>query len=260
VRRASTQAYAFAAVVVGLVVVFGVLAAIFQYDATSRSTTATALSILSTTTQPHLNINTSSTNSSTASSAISCIFPVETGANVTVYFEGIPGTLVSYASQQHSFYSANICPQPISNKTYQYGAEFPDAVTWVPTSNYQLALAAVTNQKFISLENGIAYFYSQPGSYRLSSMSADSMVKGPVNGTYGYTFELLFYHYGDSINKCFGQERFNVTAGIAVDFFAPAAQSFSAGSRPTGSWNMNDPSVYALNPGKIMEANQCALG
>jgi hypothetical protein len=255
-RRASTQACAFAATVVGLVAIFGALATIFQPNATTASSSAASAS-----TTPIIIQQSSSYAISTGSSnpalAASCLLPEEAGANVTIQIEGdIPGTLVSHASGQHEFYHENMCPQPISNKTYEYGADFPNVLTWVPTSNYQLALAAVTNQKFISLENGTDYFYSQPGSYSLSSMSADSMVIGPVNGTYGYTFELLFYHYGDSISKCFGQERFNVTAGIAVDFFAPAAQ-YSVGSRPIGSWNMNDPSVSALTPGRIMELNLC---
>jgi hypothetical protein len=166
--------------------------------------------------------------------------------------------LVSYASGQQVFYAQNACPQPVSNQTYEYGAEFPNAVTWVPTSNYQLALAAVNNPKFISLEDGTTYLYSQPDFGGLTSTSADSMEIGPVNGTYGYTFSIIFYHYSDTVNECFSAESFNATAGIVVNFFAPS-QQFVGGARPTSSWNLNDPSINAMSASQITIEDLCSV-
>ncbi|MDA4134925.1 MAG: hypothetical protein OK441_05100 [Thaumarchaeota archaeon] len=252
--RPSVRAYAFASVVVALAVVIGALVTAVY------SNTTTTSSVSNSSTSSAITVNTSSTVSASQSIAGDCLIPVQPIVNITLNTSAYtPGTLVSYSRDQQVFYPENMCPQPVSNKTYEFGANFPNAVTWVPTSNYQLALAAVSNPKFISLENGSEYLYSQPESSSLSSSDDNSLVMGPTNGSYGYTFSLVFYRYSDTVNNCFGRESFNATAGIEVDFFAPTFQLVN-GSRPMGSWILNDPSIYALSPGKIMaEEDLCSL-
>jgi hypothetical protein len=196
-----------------------------------------------------------SSSSASQSSLVSCLLPVEPSANVTDSGQGMDiGALVTYESGEQVFYPQDLCPQPVSNKTYEYGANFPGTTTWVPTSNYQLALAAVTNPQFVALENGTTYLYSQPETLPWSSAD-DNQLQSDAQG---YEFPLYFYHYSDVGRPCFnGFDGLTPTSGIQVIFSASYTQVGAVDNHPTSDWNLTDPSISMMPTADVQQEAVC---
>jgi len=118
----------------------------------------------------------------------------------------------------------------------------------VLTNNYQLAVAAVTNQTFIRLENGSRYFYSQPDSSPISSFSSSHVEWS----TSGYYYGIIFYRYSNESQKWCGfpnDLRKIVLSGIEAIFFAP----FGSG------WELTKPEIKAMSPVEIRNDNTCVI-
>lgn len=141
--------------------------------------------------------------------------------------------------------------------TYEYGANFPGMTPSIPTSNYQLALATVTDPQFVALENGTTYLYSQPGTLPLSSAD-DNQLQSDAQGD---EFPLYFYHYGDVGRPCFdGFDGLTPTSGIEVVFFAPYQQVATVDNHPTSNWNLTDPSISMMPASEIQLEDACIAG
>jgi hypothetical protein len=242
--------------IIALSVIALVLAALLGFVLVESQSIVRTVTVTSSETLPV----TGSTFSSTSSplSLGSCLLPVEASANSTLYENGsIVGTMVTYGPGQQVFFPQDLCPQPVSNVTYSYSAGFQPKIP--DTNDYQLAVDAVSNPRFDSLENGTTFLYSQPGFPRgySTTLNGDG-VYGAINGTNGYSFSLFFFNYSDVINNCFGNVMFNVTAGIEANFFAPFQQTVSGAAVP-GTWNLNDPTIHALTPGEITTEDLCSV-
>jgi hypothetical protein len=232
------------AILLVLTIVFSSLSLVeYAMFGTGRTTTTTVVSTTTTTVE----VTQAQSSSSLALSA-ECLLPVGAGANMTISGEGTTGVMATLAPGQTAFFPQNQCPQPVSNQTFAYSAGFGQKVA---TNYYRLALDAISNPKFVSLENGTSFLFSQPESAPLSTTANGNGVYGNFNGSYDYSFSVFFYHYTNTFLRC---GHFNVTAGIEVDFFAPYYQQYSNGAPTEGNWNLTNPSVEALSSNMI--ANQ----
>jgi len=163
--------------------------------------------------------------------------------------------MVTYGPGEQVFYLEDLCPQPVSNRTYTFSTIGEPKIPG--TNNYQLAVAAVSNPQFVSLEDGTTYLYSQPGS---GSYSSQTNNEGTYNGN-GYWFTLYFFHYSNmTYHPCgiSGATAFNVTAGIEVDFYAPFFQTVNGTSGP-GIWNVTAPTISAMSTNDLFLENNCII-
>lgn len=197
-------------------------------------------------------------SASSLSSSAECLLPAGAGANITRSGGGnTTGVTATLASGQTMFFPQNQCPQPVSNQTFAWSTGFGQKIA---TNYYRLAIAAVSNQRFISLENGTTFLFSQPESMSLSTTSNGNGVYGNFNGSYQYSFSVFFFRYTNTFLQSIGCEHFNVTAAIEVDFFAPYYQQYSNGVPTEGNWNLTNPSVHALSSNVIAnEVDSCAI-
>jgi hypothetical protein len=179
----------------------------------------------------------------------SCITPVPAGANATLMStSAFTGTMVNYGNGSTVVIPEDSCPQPVSNQTYDYEGITTPSWSKVLTNNYQLAVAAVTNQTFIDDENGTAYFYSQPGSSPYSTGSSDAV---EWSGFY-YYFTLIFYHYSNASQNWCGSANDRtklVVSGIEVTFTAYFGST----------WDLKDPSIQMMSPSDLGLDNACVI-
>lgn len=220
---------------------------------TGRTTISTVVRTTTTTVEV-----TQTPSSSSLSLSAECLLPVGAGANVMRSGDkNITGVTATLSSGQTMFFPQNQCPQPVSNQTFAYSTGFGQKIA---TNYYQLALSAVSNPRFVSLENGTTFLFSQPESMSLSTTSNGNGVYGSFNGSYQYSFSVFFFHYTNAFLPYIGCEHFNATAGIEVDFFAPYYQQYSNGVPTQGNWNLTNPSVHALSSNVIAsEVDSCAI-
>jgi hypothetical protein len=188
-----------------------------------------------------------------------CLLSVGAGANITRSGnKNTTGVMATLASGRTTFFPQNQCPQPVSNQTFAYSTGFGQKIA---TDYYRLALDAVSNPKFVSMEDGTTFLFVQPGSVPLSTTANGNGVYGNFNGSDDYSFSVLFYHFTNTFLPYLGCDHFNVTAGIEVDFFAPYYQQYSSGVPIEGNWNLTDPSVHALASNVIAnEVDACVIG
>ncbi len=241
------------AILLILTIVFASLSLVeYTLFGTGRTTTSTVVSTTTTT------VEVTQAPSSSLSLSAECLLSVGARANITISGDkNTTGVTATLASGQTTFFPQNQCPQPISNQTFAYSTGFGQKVA---TNYYQLALDAVSNPMFVSLENGTTFLFSQPGSAPLSTTANGNGVYGNFNGSYEYSFSVLFYHYTNTFLPYIGCDHFNVTAGIEVDFFAPYYQQYSNGVPTEGNWNLTNPSVHALSSNVIAgEVDSCAI-
>ncbi|MDA4115349.1 MAG: hypothetical protein OK442_02185 [Thaumarchaeota archaeon] len=238
------------AILLVLIIVFASLSLVeYTMFGTARTTTTTVVSTTTTTVEVA-----QAQSSSSLSLSAECLLPVGAGANLTISGEGTTGVMATLAPGQTTFFPQNRCPQPISNQTFAYSTVFGQKVA---TNYYQLALDAISNPKFVSLENGTTFLFSQPESVSLSTTANGNGIYGNFNGSYDYSFSVLFYRYTDTFLRC---GHFDVTAGIEVDFFAPYYQQYSNGVPTEGNWNLTNPSVEALSSNVIAnEVDSCVI-
>jgi hypothetical protein len=187
-------------------------------------------------------MSSASTSTTTASSVGSCLLPLEASATTAGY---AMGTLVTYAPGEQVYYPEFQCPQPVENRTFEYQAITSSFK--VPTNEYQLALTAVSNPEFTSLENGTEYVYSQPGFWSYSTFGNSQWELSPT----GYYYDVVFYHYSNSTHDWCGPNtpRPTVLSGIVASFFAPFGSN----------WELLDPSIQMMSQNDVGSNNYCVI-
>ena len=210
---------------------------------TTETSTATSITTIA-----------ASTTTTFSSAFQNCLLPLQPSANASFFSSNdAVGTTVTYAPGQQVFYPENLCPQPVSNRTFVFSTILMPKIPGA--NNYQFALQATANKTFEELANGTTYLYSQPGSGPYSSQTNN---EGTYNGN-GYWFTLYFLHYSNVTYHWCGitdSLTYNVTAGIEVDYYAPFQQVIN-GTYGPGTWTLT--SITQMSADQIGMEDTCVI-